>query len=193
MGSTSSTKTNNRPLPDSLVVGRVLGPHGVQGEVSVELLGDRPERLEPGRRLLAVPAAGRETIAGGGRWLTVAACRWHRGLALVSFEEVADRSAAEVLGKVTLEIETTSLPPAPEEAFYHHELLGCRCVDARAGEIGTVARLIEDGGGLLLVVEGERGEIPVPFVKAFLRRVDVAGGLIELDLPEDLIALCASR
>lgn len=177
----------------TVLVGRVLGPHGIEGEVTVEVLTDRPERFEPGERLLAMPVAGKQA----GRWLTIAASRRHRGMVLVTFAEVPDRTAAEALGKVTLEVETAGLPPAPEDAFYHHELIGCRCVDARAGEIGTVEELIEDGGGLLLLVSEVREDGPrnvlVPFVKAFLRRVDVANGIIELDLPAGLLSTCASR
>jgi ribosomal 30S subunit maturation factor RimM len=55
-----------------------------------------------------------------------------------------------------------------------------------------VAEVVEDGGGVMLIVEGEGRRIPVPFVKEFLRRVDVAAGTIDLDLPEGLLETCAS-
>jgi 16S rRNA processing protein RimM len=83
--------------------------------------------------------------------------------------------------------------PEPEPGtYYHWQLLGCRC---RAGEedLGTVVELLEDGGGLILICEGEGRRVPVPFVGRFLREVDVAEGRIELDLPPGLLEACASR
>jgi ribosomal 30S subunit maturation factor RimM len=55
-----------------------------------------------------------------------------------------------------------------------------------------VVDLVEDGGGLLLVVAGEGRRVPVPFVERFLVRVDVAARRIEVSLPEGLVEACAS-
>ena len=56
-----------------------------------------------------------------------------------------------------------------------------------------MVEVVEDGGGLMLIVEGEGRRVPVPFVKEFLRRVDVAAGEIELALPPGFLEACASR
>jgi ribosomal 30S subunit maturation factor RimM len=53
--------------------------------------------------------------------------------------------------------------------------------------------VVEDGGGVLLIVEGKDGRVPVPFVNEFLRGVDVAAGRIDLALPPGLLEACASR
>ena len=53
--------------------------------------------------------------------------------------------------------------------------------------------VVEDGGGLMLIVEGEGRRVPVPFVKEFLRRVDVEAGEIELALPPGFLEVCASE
>ena len=180
MASRSST---SRELPENVVVGWVRRPHGVKGEVLVEVLSDVPGRLEAGSRLLATSAAGRSS-------LTVAASRRHQGAALVSFAEIADRTAAEPLRGATLEVERSRVPPAPLGSFYHWQLMGCRVGDRQAGELGAVVDLIEDGGGLLLVVEGRQGTVPVPFVESYLLRVVVEEGRIELDLPPGLLEIC---
>ena len=75
----------------------------------------------------------------------------------------------------------------------HREQYGCRCRDAAAGDLGEVVDLVEDGGGLLLVVDDGQRRVPVPFVRAFLRRVDPEGREIELELPPGLLEACASR
>jgi 16S rRNA processing protein RimM len=157
----------------------------VRGELAVEVLTDVADRLGPGSRLLACEPGG------GRRFLTVASCRAHRGGVLLGFAEIPDRTAAQVLRGATLEVERSEVPQAPAGSYYHYELLGCRVEDRRAGELGVVVDLAEDGGGLLLLVDGGRGVVPVPFVERFVRSVDVAGGRIELELPEGLVEACA--
>jgi 16S rRNA processing protein RimM len=86
------------------------------------------------------------------------------------------------------------VPAAPAGAHYHFELVGCRCRDRQAGELGTVADVVAGGGGWLLVVEREDGgRLLLPFAERFLVAIDRAGGRIEWDLPEGLIEACASR
>lgn len=189
MASKSSTTEGapQRALPDTVTVGEVRRPHGVRGEVVVTVLSDLPERLAAGSEVTAVTRQGRR------RPLRVTGSRPHKGAALVTFEGIADRDAVRELEGASLEIPRSQVPPAPPGTYYHFELLGCRCWDRAAGELGEVVELVEDGGGLLLIVRGEAGEVPVPFVQRFLRRVDVERGRIELELPEGLLEICASR
>ncbi len=179
-----------------MTVGRVIKPHGLRGEVVVEVLSDVPGRLARGSRLLAVAdpeAAGAAPGAPPPQELRVTASRPHGGGRLVRFAGHEDRDAAEELRGLWLAVERAAVPPAPPGTYYHYELVGCRVCDAEAGELGTVVDLVEDGGGLLLLVaDGER-QVPVPFVERFLRRVDVARGEIELELPPGLLEACASR
>jgi 16S rRNA processing protein RimM len=176
-------------LPETVAVGRVLKAHGVQGEVMVEAISDVPGRLDAGSSLLLV----REGEPA--RAVQVAASRPHKGGALIRFAGIADRDAAEELRGAWLEVPRSQVPEAPEGTYYHYELLGCRCVDCGEGgkDLGEVVEVVEDGGGLLLIVSDGERRIPVPFVQAFLRRVDVAAGRIELDLPPGLLETCASK
>jgi 16S rRNA processing protein RimM len=184
-----------RALPDVVTVGRVVKPHGLRGEVVVEVLSDVPGRLARGSRLQAVadleapsPRAARPPLE-----LAVAASRAHGAGRLVRFVGYGDRDAAEELRGLWLLVERAAVPPAPPGTYYHYELVGCRVRDAAAGELGTVVDLLEDGGGLLLVVSNGERQVPIPFVEGFLREVDVARGRIELALPPGLLEACASR
>jgi 16S rRNA processing protein RimM len=202
-----------------VLVGRIVRPHGVRGELVVEVLSDNPERLAAGSELLVTgdePDAAPAVRSGGGDpgpWgsarypagsppppeggsppavLRVATSRPHRGRVLVEFEGVGDREAAERLRGLGLAVERAAVPPAPSGTWYHFQLLGCRCRDAAAGDLGEVVELVEDGGGLLLVVDDGRRRLPVPFVGEFVRRVDLGAGVIEVELPPGLIETCAS-
>jgi len=177
-------------LPETVAVGRVLRPHGVKGEVVVEVLSDVPGRFQKGSRVQGV-REGSPPVT-----LTVAAGRKHKTGAVVRFEGYEDRDQVEALRGLDLEVSLAEVPKAPRGTYYQYELLGCLCRDVSndgGEELGKVVEVVEDGGGTMLIVEGEGRRIPVPFVKAFLRRVDVARGRIDLALPEGFLEACESR
>ena len=106
--------------------------------------------------------------------------------------QAAHGFCAKRLRGAVLRVPRSEVPPAPRGAYYHFELVGCRVVDQRRGGLGLVEEVVEDGGGVLLRVRGDSGELLIPFVRAFLGAVDVASRRIEVDLPEGLIEACAS-
>ena len=185
MTSTSETTEEHRE-DGQVVVGRVLRPHGVRGAVIVEPHSDNPERFASGARLLA------RREGGAPRAVVVAGARPHGKALLVEVEGVVDRDAAELLRGCWLEVPAREVPPAPPGSYYFYELVGCRCHDRRAGELGEIVDLLEDGGGLLLLVERPGARLLVPFVERFLRGVDREQRRIELELPEGLVETCTS-
>jgi len=187
MSSKSSRTELRADLPDRVTVGRVIRPHGLRGELVVAVLTDVPGRFAPGNTLLMAREEG-----GPAEPVVVDFERPQKGGVVVRFAGVEDRDRAEELRGRWLEVERSQVPPAPPGVYYHYELLGCRCAEG-GRDLGAVVDLVEDGGGLLLIVaDGER-RVPVPFVASFLREVDVAAGRIELELPPGLIDVCASR
>jgi 16S rRNA processing protein RimM len=190
-----SSRSSRTDLPETVLVGRVLRPHGVSGEVVVQVLSDVPGRFDPGSSLLVADEEGRPGAPAGlprlPPRLEVETSRPHKGGALVRFAGLADRDGAESLRGVHLAVERARVPPAPEGTYYHYELVGCRCFEGER-ELGTVVEVTEDGGGLLLIVEREGRRLPVPFVARFLKGVDVAVGEIRLELPPGLVETCAS-
>jgi len=185
-GGPSAALAARDDLPETVTVGRVLRSHGVRGEVVVEVLSDVADRFARGSRLLGV-RDGQPPLP-----LEVAASRAHKSGAAVRFDGCEDRERAEELRGLWLEVPRSQVPAAEPGTYYQYELLGCLC---RVGgeELGRVAEVVEDGGGVLLIVEREGRRIPVPFVREFLREVDVAGARIELELPPGLVETCASR
>jgi 16S rRNA processing protein RimM len=187
--SSKSSKTEGaavrKDLPETVAVGRVLRPHGVRGEVVVEVLSDVPARFKKGSRLTGVREGGAKLL------LTVAAARVHKTGAVVRFEGYEDRDRAGELRGLDLEVPRAEVPKARRGTYYQFELLGCLCRD-HGEELGRVVEVVEDGGGVMLIVEGEGRRVPVPFVKELLKKVDVARGVIDLKLPEGLLEICAS-
>lgn len=171
-------------LPAGIQVGWVRRPHGIRGEVRVEVESDNPDRFMRGAELiLRLPS-------GACRRLKIASSRFDKDVLLLGFEGIADRNAVETWRDARLEIEETALPALPEGEIYVFELVGCECFDKEAGHLGRVKDVVEDGGGLMLVVEKEGKVLPIPYAKALVPEVDVRARRIGVDLPAGMIEAC---
>ncbi|WP_372734931.1 ribosome maturation factor RimM [Nocardioides sp.] len=160
-----------------VVVGRIGKPHGLRGEVTVEVRTDEPERrFVVGSTLLAQPPRGSASSLAS---VTVAGTRWHQGVLLARFEEFVDRTAAETARGTLLSamISADSSPEDPEE-FYAHQLVGLEAYDLEGVHLGVVTALSGGAQDLLTVRTLDGRDALVPFVMALVPEVDVAAGRI---------------
>jgi 16S rRNA processing protein RimM len=186
MSSKSSKTDPTRALPETVVVATVRRPHGLRGDVLVDLQSDVPGRLTPGDRIEVVSKDGQRRVA------RVSERRQHSHGILIRLDSVDDRSQADLLRGARFEVQRTETPPAPDGSYYYFELVGCRCVDRRLGDLGEVTGVVEDGGGLILEISDGRQQVLIPFVRDYVRTLDVDDGRMELELPEGLLEACAS-
>jgi 16S rRNA processing protein RimM len=175
-----------------LVVGRVGRPHGIRGEVTVQVHTDDPDlRFAAGSVLATEPTARGP--------LTVSASRWHSGRLLVTFAGYADRDQAEDLRGTLLVMDSSEVGPAEDPGEFHdYQLIGLDVL-TRAGEpVGVVADVLHQGQDLLVIrsagggAAGEQGEVLVPFVAAIVPEIDVTAGRLVIDPPPGLLELGAS-
>lgn len=174
------------------MIGRIGRPHGVRGEVTVEVRTDDPDlRFTPGA-VLATEPAGRGP-------LTVEGMRWHSGTLLLRIagpdgRVVADREVADELRNTLLVVEVADLPELEDpDVFYDHQLVGLAVQLPDGSPVGTVIGVRHEGTELLVVrrapdAPGE-GELLVPFVAAMVPTVDVAAGHVVIDPPQGLLEL----
>jgi 16S rRNA processing protein RimM len=179
-----STDAADGPADVEVVVGRIGKPHGLHGEVTVDVRTDEPERrFAPGSTLRAEPPPG---SASSLRTMTVTRSRRHQTVLLVTFEELTDRTTAEAARGIVLHatIPADASPEDPDE-FYDHQLVGLAAYDEDGTPLGTVAGLVHGGAqDLLRITTVDGREALVPFVKALVPEVDVAGGrLVVADRP----------
>ena len=176
---------NAAPPADEVAVGRIGRPHGIRGEVSVELWTD-----DPGRRFADGAQLRVRRPAGGPPpqqpTLTVAATRWHQDRLLVRFDELPDRTAAEAARGLDLMVTVSpDERPADPEEFYDHQLIGLAVATTEGTDVGVVAEVMHSGAQDLLVVRREgRDDALVPFVSALVPEVDLdVGRLLVADRP----------
>ena len=159
-------------------MGRLGRPHGLRGEVTIEVRTDEPDRrFANGALLRAEPPRG---SASPLRALHVAGSRWHSGTLLVRFDELPDRNAAEAARGILLfaTVDDAEAPEDPDE-FYAHQLVGLAAYDENGARLGEVTGLVRGGAQDLLAVRTPDGrEALVPFVKALVPEVDLAGGRV---------------
>jgi 16S rRNA processing protein RimM len=150
-----------------LELGRIGRPHGVQGEVTVTLRTDRPERTLTGAVLYA-----------GDRKLVVASARPHQGRWLIRFEGVEDREAAEQLRGATLVGEPLDDPG--EGRVWVHDLIGAEAREVHGNPLGRVTAVeVTPAQDLLVLDDGTL--VPLVFV------VEQQPGVVVIDAPEGLL------
>ncbi|WP_322096609.1 ribosome maturation factor RimM [Oceanibaculum indicum] len=132
---------------------------------------------------------GKRRDSDAGRSLTLKPAGQPKGeLVLASVSGVADRNAAEALKGLRLYISRDALPALEEDEFYHADLIGL-VVDQVAGErLGTVKAVHDFGAGdVLEVIREEGGSVFLPFTRAVVPVVDIAGGRLVADPPAELL------
>lgn len=161
-----------------VVVGRIGKPHGIRGEVTLDVRTDEPERrFAPGTVLRAQAPAGADRRPST---LTVGRARWHQSTLLVTFEELADRNAAEAARGTVLHatLAADEVPEDPDE-YYDHQLVGLAVVDLDGTVIGEVRAVVHGSAQDLLGVRTPDGrDALVPFVSALVPEVDLAAGRV---------------
>ncbi len=166
-----------------VVVGRIGRPHGIKGDVTVEVRTDDPgARFAPGSVLLTDPAAvGPLRVESTGR---------SGQITLLRFAGIEDRDAAEALRGTVLQIDTDELPQrADADEFYDHELIGLAAVDTAGRDLGRVTDVLHaPAAPVLHVTRPDGSEELVPFVKAIVPVVDLAAGRLTIDPPDGMFA-----
>jgi 16S rRNA processing protein RimM len=162
------------PEPKNPIQMAAIGAaHGIRGEVRVKTFTGDP---------LALGAYG-PLHAKDGRAFEVLSIRPAGTVAVVRFKGVTDRSAAEALAGTELFIDRSALPDdGDEDDFYHADLIGLVVRDDAGAAIGRVAAVQNFGGGDILdLTLGGRKGVLIPFTKAAVPEVSVAGGYIRID------------
>lgn len=164
-----------------MTVGRVLRPHGVRGEVVLEVLTDFPDSLL-GKTVYAAATAGERGSAH-----EIASLRWHRGRLLIRFAGSLDRDSADAYRGLLVQVDASQAEPLAEGQYYHHQIIGLRAVGDEGEPLGPIVKILETGANDVYVIETPNGgELLLPAISTVVKKIDVAAGEIVVHLLEGL-------
>ena len=170
--------------PPFLLLGRVLRPHGVRGEVRIEVLTAYPERIVPGRRVFIGPDPQDPHSA---TTHTVTRSRKHQKMLILQLEDIADRGAAETLRGQFVMVTLDDAVPLEEGEFYLFQLIGLAVYTDEGEHLGRITDVIETGANDVYVVRGPRGEVLLPAIDECILELDIEGGKVTVHLLEGLL------
>ncbi len=158
-----------------MTVGRILRPHGIRGEMRMEILTGYPERL-PIHRVLYL---GSQAIP-----YPLESVRFHQGVAIIKLAGCDDRNAAEALRGLLVQIPLENAVPLEEGEYYYFQMVGVEVFTDQGESLGHVVEVMETGANDVYVVQGPRGEVLIPAVEDVVRQLDLtARRMVIVPLP----------
>ncbi len=163
--------------PLYLSVGFLRRPHGVKGEIVMDLHTDFPERMKKGRELL---------VGEDRKPMTITNVRPHQSGLLVKFKDVDTPEDAGTFRNQWVYVQTKDVP-LPEGQHYKHELVGLKVVDEDGNPLGELAEILETGANDVYVVRDDSGkEILLPAIPSVILDLDAGRRLMKVHLLEGL-------
>jgi 16S rRNA processing protein RimM len=154
-----------------ILLGRIIGPHGVKGEVKIKSFTADP---------LDVASYG-SVAAPDGRRFKLLRTRLQGDVVIAAIKGIADRNTAETLKGVELSVARDDLPETGDDEFYQADLIGVAVYDEGGDKVGEVAGFQHFGAGDLLEIKRAGGGTTfVPFADSMVPHVDVEAGRVVL-------------
>ncbi len=172
-------------MEDLIITGKIIGAHGVRGEIKVFPLTDDARRFLSMKKCY-LTGANLENPAE----TSVVSARLDRGIVLVTLEGVADRDKAQALHGRYIAVSRADAVPLPKGRYYTADLIGMTVTDDEKGELGVVCDCFEGGSGHILEIKRKgKKNLLLPFVKEYCYEVSVEDSSIKCRLPAGLYEL----
>ena len=149
----------------------------------MKISSDVPGRFGEGNSLFAAKDG---TIAEGQTYQISSSQPTGKGEMILRFKGFRDRRQAQQLTGLWLWVPRSEVPAAQEGEYFHYQLIGLKVRTVDGEDLGELAEILETGSNDVYVVAGGDGEILVPALSRVVREIDIAGGLMVVDLPEGL-------
>ena len=175
-------KKNASGSPDGepvyLTVGFLRRPHGVRGEIIMDLHTDFPERMKHGRKLF---------VGDEHQPMTLTSVRPHRSGMLVKFRGIETPEDAGQFRNQWVYVRAADVPSLPQGQIYQHDLFGFNVVDEHDHPLGQLVEILETGANDVYVVKDESGrEILLPAIPSVILDLNFGQRLMRVHLLEGL-------
>jgi 16S rRNA processing protein RimM len=165
-------------MPAQVCVARIGAAHGVRGAVKLWTFTEDP---------LAVKRYGPLMTRDGARQFEVTHAREAKGHLVATLKGIATRDEAERLNGIELYIARERLPATDDDEYYHADLIGLAAVTSANEPLGRVIAIHNFGAGDIIEIAPPDGAtMLLPFTNAVVPRVDLAGGRVVIELPQEI-------
>jgi len=172
-------------MNDRIVIGKIIGAHGIRGEVKVFPITDNVRRFTKLKKCYLTKEDG--TVV---KEFDVRGARIDKSNALVAFKDLFDRTEAEKLKGLFVTVDRDNAVRLPRNSFFIADLIGAKVVDDDLGELGKVREVFETGANQVLSVKRSgKQDLLIPFLKAVCYDIKPEEELIRVKLPDGLYEL----
>lgn len=163
---------------ERVIIGKILSPHGVKGEVKVQPLTDYPERFHRTKNVW---------LDAKKNYYEIENIREQLEIFLIKFRSVDDRDEAEKLTNSFLTIDPEQVIELPPGHFYHFQIIGLEVYDVQGACLGQIIDIIETGANDVYVVKREeKKDLLIPALKTIVREIDIRSKRMIVELPAGL-------
>jgi 16S rRNA processing protein RimM len=210
VGEGEAAQTNpDKKTPEHLIIGQVVAPFGIRGELKVNIVTEFPERVRKLKRVTLTPfrsiepglaptaaldpsTVKRDWSAKGARRgpesatsYPVVSSQIHRGQMVLKLEGVASVEDADLLRGYWVVIPIEEVPALPSGAYYLYQIVGLEVYTTEGTYIGKIEDVITSTANDVYVVKGPgvtepSGELLIPAIKLVVRRIDIEAGRLEI-------------
>lgn len=156
-------------MSNPVFLGQVVRPHGVRGGLKIKVSDERPDRFQAGQAVLL--KGPREK--GEGQTFQVKSYSEEGLFGILYLEDCQTLDQAETLRGFSLYVDRTDLPDLPRDRFYILDLEGLDVVNEEGLDRGRVESVLSTWANDVLALRYQGREILIPFVKAFIREIDL--------------------
>ncbi len=174
---------------DAIEVGRIADAWGIKGWFKVLPHSASPEALFSSQRWFLLPSERGAKNFSGAVELPIKEAKVHADTLVANAQGIDDRNTAELLKGARIFVSRSHFPAAGTDEYYWVDLIGLKVVNREGLDLGLVKELLSTGPQTVLVIEQALGdsvvERMIPFVSAYVDRVDLAGKCITVDWQPD--------
>ncbi|MBL8116282.1 MAG: 16S rRNA processing protein RimM [Anaerolineae bacterium] len=170
--------------PRFLIIGEILRPHGIAGELRMKVLTNYPERL---RQLKTVYLA-ENVDSENPQPYDIQSVRMHQEYALMRFKGINDRDAADHLRQLVVMVAIDDAIPLEEGELYLYQLIGLEVRLENGDLLGQITEVLETGANDVYIVKSDQyGEVLIPAIPQTIRSIDRQTRIMTVHLPEGLL------
>ena len=172
----------NEPQPEFIVIGVVLSPWGIHGQMQVAVETDFPQRFSPSSEVYI-----------GGKPGVIEDVKWHKGRAIIKVAGIDSEDEAGELTGQYIEIHRDQLYNLAEDVYYHFQLIGLTVKTPGGDVLGEITEILTTASADIYVIRGQSGEILVPATDEYVKSVNLEQGVLVIEPVEGLLDLNAKK